>query len=180
MKQHEMLAFSLSLALAGCGEPTPVVVLDGWWNADFARETCRHAKEWSRENAALIGQAGCERVASCREMLPIVEACAVDPVQDVRRFENDLATEFASSAECHSVHLVHFGDPKESSRAASDAMQKAYYSLSLDFKPGARKQQWRMLSPPTRTAFTQGEGTPPEIAGKVCFIVKEQGATLAN
>ena len=103
----------------------------------------------------------------------------LDPVQDVRRFENDLATEFASNAECRSVQFVHFSDPKENSKVASNAMQKQHYNLSLDFSPGARKQQWKMLSS-SNGAFTQGEGGPQEIVKKVCFIVNEQGAKLAN
>ena len=179
MKQHGILSFLL-VVLVGCSKPAPVVVLDGWWSADFAKETCLRANEWHRENAALISKVGCDKITSCREMMPVVEACVLDPVQDVRRFENDLATEFASNAECRSVQFVHFSDPNESRKVASDAMQKQHYSLSLDFSPGARRQQWKMLSSPNRSAFTQGEGSPQEIAKKVCFIVKEQGATLAN
>ena len=180
MKQHRILTALLVVIFAACGKPSPVVVLDGWWNTDFAKEACRSANVWHRENAALISQVGCDKVTACPETMPVVEACVLDPVQDVRTFENDLATEFASNAECRSVQFVYFSDPKSSSKASSDAMAKPHYSLSLDFTPGARRQQWKMISSPKSGSFTQGEGNAEEIAKKVCFIVKEQGATLSN
>jgi hypothetical protein len=37
-----------------------------------------------------------------------------------------------------------------------------------------------MIRSPVHDAYVQGEGTPAEFAKKVCVIVKEQGATLAN
>lgn len=180
MKQRGLLSFLLIVVLVGCDKPKPVVVLDGWWDVDYAKQWCSQANHWHQENAALVAQVGCDKVTSCPEMMTIADACTPDPIQEVRKFENDLATEFASSEECRFVQFVYFSDPKGSSKAASDAMQKLHYSLSLDFIPGARKQQWKMLSSPNISAFTQGEGSPQEIAKKVCFIVKERGATLAN
>jgi len=177
VKQFAAVFFLLVLT-AGCTKPPPVVVLDGWWNADFAKETCRSAKVWHNENARLISRVGCDRVTSCREMMVIVEACVLDPVQDVRRFENDLATEFAASAECDAVKFIRYEGPHASGKTADDAVSQKNYSLSLDYVPGSPSQQWKMLSP--NTALTQGEGNPEQIAKKVCIIAKGQGAALSN
>ena len=179
MKQHWILSFLLIVVLVGCSKPTPVVVLDGWWNVDYAKNACESANKWHQENAALISQVGCDQVASCRELMPIVEACALGVVEDVRRFENDLTTEFAANAECRSVQFVYFSGPDNTSKMVSDAMKKQHYLLMLYYKPGARKQQWSMKRS-DQSDLTQGEDNPEEIAKKVCSIAKEQGAKLAN
>ncbi len=155
-----------------------MIVLDGWWDVDFAKGTCESAKRGLKEDAALISQIGCDRVTSCQELMRIVEACTPDPVQDVRRFENELATQFAGSTECNSVQFVYFDGPGKSSKTASDAMGKPNYNLSLNYQPGASRQEWEMLSP--NMAFTQGEGNAEEIAKKVCFIAREMGAKITN
>jgi hypothetical protein len=179
MKQHGILSLLLIVVLVGCGKPTPVVVLNGWWNVDYAKNGCESANKWHQENAALISQVGCDQVASCRELMPIVEACALGVVEDVRRFENDLTTEFAANAECRSVQFVYFSGPDNTNKMVSDAMKKQHYLLMLYYKPGARKQQWSMKRS-DQSDLTQGEGNPEEIAKKVCSIAKEQGAKLAN
>jgi hypothetical protein len=111
-------------------------------------------------------------------MLPIVEACTPDPVQEVRSFENELATQFAGSVECTSVSCVYYEGNGKSNGVANDAAVKPNYSLSMDYQPGASRQQWKMLSP--NKAFAQGEGNAEEIAKKVCFIVREMGAKTSN
>jgi hypothetical protein len=181
MKQAWTLSLLLIVALVGCNKPKPVVVLDGWWNADYAKETCRHANEWYRENTKFISEVGCDKTTSCREMMPIVEACALDPVQDVRIFEEKLATAFASNPECESVQVVLFKNPYEGSKVASDALhEKHNWVLGLDYNPGARKQKWWMERPPYHGAQPQGEGTPDEIAKKVCTIVSQRGAAILS
>jgi hypothetical protein len=180
MKQAWTLPLLLIVALVGCNKPKPVVVLDGWWNADYAKEACRHANEWHRENAALISEVGCDKAASCREMMPVVEACVLDPVQGVRIFEDELETAFASDSKCGSVQLVRFRNPDEKSKVASDVLQKQHWMLMLDYTPGARKQQWRMIRSPDHSANHQGMGSPDEIAGKVCTIVSQRGAAILS
>jgi len=166
--------------ISGCQEPTPVVVLDGWWNTGFAVESCRTAQLWARYNSDSISRFGCNRVVACKEMMPAVEACATDIAQAVREFESELATNFASSSECHLVRFVRMGNPKEASADAVNAMQGSYYSLPINFNPGALEQPWEMLSSPSHTAYTKGHGTPQDIAKRVCAIVKHEGATLSD
>lgn len=173
------LSFLLVTAMLGCSKEPPVVVLDGWWNVDYAKNACQSAKAWYQENVKYITQLGCERITSCQEIMPTVEACGIDPSQDVRSFEDILAAEFASNSDCNSVQFVHFKSPNEVNKATSEAMKKKYWSLMLDYRPGSKNQHWSLvrLEP---SAFTQGEGGPKEIAKKVCSIVKEQGATISN
>ena len=180
MKQLGIWSFALMAALGGCNKPTPVVVLDGWWNADYAKNRCESAKAWQRENAEFISQFGCEKVTSCPDMMPIVEACVLDPVQDVRMFEDKLATEFAANPDCSAVQFIRFTSPDEKSKAASDALQEQHWMLMLDYSPGAQKQYWSMVRSADRSAFTQGEGGPDEIVRKVCAIVSQRGATIVN
>jgi len=73
------------------------------------------------DNAATIPQVGCDRLMSCREMMSIVEACVLDPVQEVRVFEDKLATAFASNSDCKSIQCVHFKSPEEGNKVVSDA-----------------------------------------------------------
>lgn len=180
MKQLRTLLFLVVVVLIGCDKPKPVIVLDGWWNADYSKNICVRANAWHEESATLISRVGCDKVTSCLEMMPIVEACVLDPVQDVRKFEDKLATEFAANPECSSVQFVHFKSSDDKNKAASDAFQKQHWFLGLDYRPGAGKQQWWMERSPDHSAHTQGEGNPNEIARKVCTIVNQRGATIAN
>jgi hypothetical protein len=180
MKQLRTLSFLVVVVLVGCDKPQPVIVLDGWWNADYAKDICERAQAWHRENAALISQFGCDKVTSCPEMMPRVEACVHDPVQEVRTFEDKLATEFAANPDCSSVQFVHFESPGDKSKSASDALQKQHWFVGLDYIPGAWRQQWWMERSPDHSAHTQGEGNPNEIARKICAIVNQRGATIAN
>jgi hypothetical protein len=151
------------LALAGCGRPNEVVVLDGWWSADFARSMCESVKQ-SPEAFSTSN----------------FDACVLDPTPDVRRFEIDLATQFAANSECSSIEFVSFTDPRQANRKASEAVGKQHWSLSLNYLPGATKQPWSMIHAPEMSTFTQGEGDPEAIAKKVCSIVKGRGAKLLN
>ena len=175
MTQRGILSFLLIVVLAGCSKPTPAVVLDGRWDVDYVKKVCVNVNKWHQENAALISQVGCARVTSCRELMSIVGACAFGAVEDMRWFETDLATQFAANAECRSVQFVYFSGPDDTSKAVSDAMKKEHYFLRLDYRPAARKQPWSMKRS-DRSALTQGEGTPEEIAKKVCSIAKKRGA----
>jgi len=180
MKSKKLLLL-VFVALCACNKPTPTVVLDGWWNADYAKTTCYQAKVWEQENAALISHVGCDKVMSCREMTPIVEACALDPVLEVRAFEDMIATEFASNPDCASISFVHLRGPNEMSKASSEALKNQNsWTLFLDYIPGMKQQQWSMIRSADRSRLVQGEGGPKEIASKACAIIKQRGATVIN
>jgi hypothetical protein len=174
------LTMFLIAVLAACGKPSPVVVLDSWWDVDFAKNACERASDWRIENADLVAKFGCDQVTSCSELMPVIDACTPDPVQDVRRFEDSLATQFASTVECRTVQYARYDGPNSPNRSAHEAMGKDHYSLSLDFRPGARRQQWKAVRSSDMTVVYQGEGGPDEIARQVCMIATEQGARVRN
>lgn len=183
MKRCWIFCFLVILSI-GCSKlppskPPPIVVLNGWWNIDYAKTACERANKWHQETAELIQKIGCANVTSCQELMPIIEACANGVVEEVRNFETNLATEFAVNTGCLSVQFVYFSGPDNKSKEVSDAMGKEHYLLMFDYKPGASKQHWTLQSS-DNSSFTQGEGNPEEIAKKICFIVREQGAKLTN
>jgi len=186
------------VCLLACHKATPTraqtIVIDGWWSADYAIAGCERAEQFMKQNADLIhelekhphpelygDQSACEVVAGCSEVRPVAVHCAVvDTVAEVRDFESRLATSFATDTTCRGVRIVTLINPKNSAPAVSAAMSAPYWSLSLDFEPGRAKQPWKMLHDPAPGKFTKGEGSPDEIAHKVCAIVNERGGTLVN
>ena len=124
--------------LAGCAKSTPTVVLDDWWNEDFAKEGCRLLKDTS-------------------------SVCEEDQVRLVRIFELELTTQFASQSECSGVNVVRFSGPKQD----KVVLDEKFWSLSLNFSGGAAAQPWQMTLF-GGGAVTQGEGDPAAIAKSVC------------
>ena len=51
-------------------------------------------------------------------------------------------------------------------------MKGKHWSLGLDFSPGAQRQQWTMTHTADQGAFTQGEGDAPEIAARICTLIR--------
>jgi len=148
-----LLSITVIAILTGCTKPTPTLVLDDWWNEDYAKEACRLMQDKS-------------------------STCEQDQVRDVRIFELELTTQFAAQPECGGIKVARFSSPTEANKAAVNTMKETYFSLSLNYTPGARKQQWQMVDSPNNNAVTQGKGEPTEIAKSVCAIVNGRGATL--
>ena len=73
------------------------------------------------DNDATIPQFRWDRLTSYSEMMSIVEACVLNPVQEVRVFEDKLATAFASNSDCKSIQFVNFKSPEEGNKVVSDA-----------------------------------------------------------
>ncbi len=151
MKSKIIVSMGLSIVLIGCSSPRPTVVLDSWWDVDYAKQSCN-------------GQ----------------NPCQSDPIQAVHEFETELTTQFAAQAACANVQFIRFNGPNEASKTAIDTTQKPYWSLSLNFIPGIAKQKWHMVKSSDRAAILQGKGTPTEIAKEVCVIVNGQGAKVLN
>ena len=166
--------------LGGCSHPTPTVVLDGWWNTDYAKGECQSAKAWQHQNAALISQVGCRRVASCTEMVPVVDACQFDNAGGVSDFQNKLATAFASNPACANVKFVVFAGPGHASKAANAAMKGRHWHLQFSFIPGAKMQSWSLTRLGQSSTSAEGNGSIEQVAGKVCVIASGAGAQVAN
>lgn len=156
MRPRYALPLVLAIAaLAGCGKPLPTVVVDDWWNEDFAKEACRSLQ---------VDRDTCEQAQ----------------VREVRVFVLELTTQFAALAECSGVHVARFSGPLSVPRATTDAMEGAHWSLSINFITGTRKQRWQMTGPSHSKGVSQGDGEPPAIARTVCAIVKGKGASIAS
>jgi len=179
MKQA-LACLLLVAVLGGCSHPTPTVVLDGWWNTDYAKGECQSANTWQLQNSALISQVGCSKVASCTEMMPVVEACQSDNTGGVNDFQDKLATEFASNPVCANVKFVVFAGPERASKAANVAMKHTHWHLQFSFIPGAKMQSWSLTRLSQSNMAAQGNGSVEQVAKKVCAIASGAGAQAAN
>ena len=165
----------MSCLLTSCkNSEEKTVVIDGWWDVDFAKGTCDAAqKELDNDKK--------KKYESFPKTTQIADACLLDNTGGVRDFENSLMTEFASNPNCKSVHVIYFVGPDAGDNKGYDkVLDEFHYQLSLGFIPGELSQEWQMTSSPKLTSYTKGTGTPQEIANKVCPIVIGTGANLSN
>jgi hypothetical protein len=174
--------FSLGLILTACGRPDPQVpvVLQGWRNLEHAQQVCERARNWQQQNRGRIAELGCERVALCREMTPLIARCVGDPAGEVRAFEDELLARAAAEPKCKNVRFVRLNERSNPDEAARAVLQEPHWQLSLDYQPGDAGQRWGMTDDPSRATFPKGEGSPQEIAAEVCAVVIERGAKLLN
>lgn len=180
MKKRLAICLLTVALLTGCAKPPPTVVLDSWWNTDYAKNTCSTATYWYKQNAALISQMGCNSVTSCKDMMPRVNACRLDDTGGVHDFEASLATAFAANPECSAISFVKFSGPQYATSAARKASERQHWSLMLDFIPGAKQQDWSLVHLGKQDSLAQGTGGAEEIAQKVCAIARNVGATVSN
>lgn len=179
--RHSIAALATLTVVSVVRAKEPIsVVLDSWWNDDYAKNYCQFAGGWYKETRPLIAQFGYEAVTSCTDWMPIVQACQInDPVANVRDFEVKLMTYLAADPQCKGVHFTRFiGPGGRNTTSSADAMERDdSWTLFLDYKPGATKQAWDLIRKKPET-FTKGEGDPKAIAKSVCAITTNQGTTL--
>ena len=150
---HACRTISVFVAAAlfcGCARKQPVIMVDDWWNVDFAKGSC-------------------EQVAT-------VHPCLVDPTAEVRDFEARLGTSFATDASCHGIVLTNYNGPDAKS---SDAASKAEWQLMLNYTVSGILQHWSMVRHTKgQDSYTTGEGNPKHIAHDICAVVKQAGGSL--
>jgi hypothetical protein len=127
----------------GCTQNDPAVVVDDRWNVDHAKNDC-----------------------SMRAITE--EPCVGDPVAEVRRFEAQLGTFFASDPSCQGVVLANYKGPDS---APPRAASSADWQLTLDFILGEASQSWSVIRHVDRS-YDTGSGNPGEIAHTICAVVK--------
>jgi hypothetical protein len=156
---------SLLLAASVSAKAENIVIIDDWWNVDYAKNVCESAKRWMADNRKLINQVGCASVTACPETMPTFTSCSIhDPTQEVRSFENQLTTEMAANPQCAGVSIARYEGPnKPTSQAVSDASNKPNWSLSINFGAGSEKQWWQLLHSVTN-AYGEGEDTAKDLA----------------
>lgn len=171
----------IAATLCSCAREAPTVVMDGWWNSDYAKSACTSAASWYKQNSNLIAQAGCNAVTSCKEQMSIIDACRFDPSGGVVAFQRAIATEVASNPSCHSINFVQFSNPRHTSGAVKSAFKGNPSWLQLSFVPGASTQGWSLLRhDKSGGTFAEGKGTAKDIASKVCAVAGRAGGTVAN
>jgi hypothetical protein len=124
--KRAVVSLFLIVILTGCSSETqPIVILDGWWTPDFAKEACRIADP--RFNGS--------------EYVNVVEACKFDAAEQARDFEMVIASQFAVDPLCKGVAFAKFSGPSDS----NPLFQKAHWTLILDYQPGYRNQHWSVI-----------------------------------
>ena len=160
-------------------EEPAAIVLDSWWNRDSAKHYCAAALAWFKSNRSNIERVGCNATTACPEMKPIVDACrAPDPVAEVRDFEGRLTTYMATDPQCKGVRVVHYRGPSGANISAAEVMQRSgYWTLYLDYMPGAKRQPWELVRNKS-SAYAKGDGGPSEVAASACAIVTGRSSKL--
>jgi hypothetical protein len=125
----------------------PVVVMDHWWNVAYATT-------------------GCEMRSKLHD------ACQHDPEAEVQDFEARVARHFTPSGDCGDVVLTTI-----TSKNKTELPQYADADLRLkvNFSPDDSEQSWSIVRPADDN-LTTGQGTPDEIAHRVCVIAKQAAA----
>jgi hypothetical protein len=101
-----------------------------------------------------------------------------DPIAEVRSFEAQLATFFASDPSCHGVVVANYEGPDS---AHSKSASIADWQLTLDFILGEPSQSWSMIRHVDSSyntgssSYNTGNGNPREIAHTICAVVKQAG-----
>jgi hypothetical protein len=133
-----------------------IVILDSWWNVDYARSACL----WT----------------------PTIQACqGGEPVSEVRDFEDRVITHLAANPQCKGVHVIRYAGPGTESTTFVRIMKSSgwprRWTLFFDFRPGDTLQPWHLLRLEP-DAVMKGVGDPSQVARQVCTIVGGQGAKV--
>lgn len=177
MRRAALIVLSC-VCLMGCGKKPAIVLIDNWWNVDYAKDVCRSAKNWSKENAALISQVGCDSVTSCKEMTKMFDACVTDESGGVGNYTGRLVTEMAAAPECNGVQIVEMASPDGKDNAVNAASGAEHWTLMFDFVPGADIQAWSLVQ--KGHVLNGSDRSITQIAKKVCTIAKANGGKAIN
>ena len=138
----------LCLVLAGCREHTETkptqIVIDDWWNSDMTRAYCQS-----------------------------FGSCTGDGVADVRSFERDIVSDFATDEKCSGLSVITFGGPSASQKVE---FAEHHWTLMVDFMPDQKNQEWTVVG--GTTVYLQGRGTDKEIVNRICIAAKQRGAAV--
>ena len=150
MWRIQLFFLAISLFLFGCTKRESIVVVDDWWNLDFAKNGCE-----------LRARSG--------------NPCIGDPVSALREYEAQLSTAFATDPSCRGVVLSTFNGPTGQS---SSAASKAGWQLMLSFIEGEGSQQWSMVHRTGDNSYRTGQGNPSETAHSICAVVNHAGGSI--
>jgi hypothetical protein len=128
------------------------VVVDEWWNVDYAKEGCKLPLRFA-------GKPEAESEKICKNV-PAV-AAVID-------FEDRLLTQFAALDSCQHVAVLRMNDAE-----TSRAIKHPYWQLMLDQNGQNGAPDWTIVNGPT---LFKGEGSPEKVAHDICHILKDHRA----
>jgi hypothetical protein len=138
----------------------PLLVIDRWWGVDYAKNICQ---------IPAFKPAG-KSEATCNQ----------ETTESYNVFELELKTQLAASAECAGITVASFGYPQNPKEPPPDT-SRPYWSFSINYKGDEPAQLWQMLPPKgSDLPMMQATGTPSEIAGQVCIIIKGKGGAIVH
>ena len=156
-------------------EPEPILVLNSQWDLAYANSACESAAIWYRSVGRTAERLGCENLDPCPKMLAAAKACrahgAIGPLRD---FEQRITASLAADPACQSIRVVRYSGPGdvayEKLAQLRDPMD--FWTLSLNFAPGAAKQPWQLQR---RATSVGGNDEPQMIASRACASIRGRG-----
>jgi hypothetical protein len=128
------------------------LVIDGWWDVDYALNSCGDDKVCQTSRAVEIG--GLHR---------------------------ELMTQFAAQATCSGIFAMIYEGPSHPSPDVDKAMARHdHWVLSISYQSNADKQYWSLSTPGSTNNILQGTADVEHMATQVCNIIKGRGAQLAS
>ncbi len=147
---------SLLLLVMPAHAEAPLIVIDRWWGVDYAKQFCLPAYKPAGESEA---------------------TCAQEKTESYNKFELELKTQFAASAECAGITVSSFGYPQSTPLD----LHRPFWSFSINYFGDDAAQLWQMLPPEgSHLPMMQAKGTPSQIAKQVCTIIKGKGGAVAQ
>jgi hypothetical protein len=142
------------LFTSGCRKRQPVIVLDDWWNFDFARNACQYHQD---------------------------NPWCFQPTARVLEYENRLEGAFAAETACHGLRLLHFAGPRGSSEAANIMARPAGtdWQLMVDLGPDDKGPVgWGIGKVGGASVISLKAQTPRQLAGDACRIIRHTGGSI--
>ena len=151
-----VLVCLISAPAKAVASPSPILI-DDWWNVDFARNSCN-------------GTSSVPDQPECR---------FVDAVADIQNFEDSMLTFMIRDPQCSGVRVARYAGPKAPlDPAVAEVMKQAgHWTLLIIYHPGVTRQQWE-LKRDQPSIFTKGEGDPKQVANDLCSIANGRGARV--
>jgi hypothetical protein len=141
-----------ALVLTGCGDhkPAPTVVIDDWWNVDYAKQSCNTQPEDAKAG------------------------CLLDATYNAHEFENEVLGAAGSDSSCAGVKIVVWN------LESKEAIPMPDWTLYIDYAGDAPRQHWSLLRQSSRVAMLEGTNAPKELAHMLCAIALNKGAMVNN
>lgn len=145
------LLTALLLVLSTCALAHPqritTIVIDTWWDHDYAKENCNGADQ--------------RRIYD----LPAdKKSCNSTMINTVENFERKIMKNFTASTVCKGLNIYTL-------RNMPKGMGELWYNLSVNYTPHFSKQSWQIVQN-GKTKLYDNDGTAKEIAKDVCSFAK--------